>query len=143
MMDTLKNAVLTGFAFLSSNRVPPNTSLEDINRLKKINHMESKKFYIVLTSVLILAFFYFSSVAIMFLLPKEAPEVITGFVTVFSKTIEILSIIIATYVGAQAAVDLKYGSSSNVSAESLSSVERVETVTFIDTNAKEEDYELA
>lgn len=142
-MDTLKNAVLTGFAFLSSNRVPPNTSLEDINRLKKINHMESKKFYIVLTSVLILAFFYFSSVAIMFLLPKEAPEVITGFVTVFSKTIEILSIIIATYVGAQAAVDLKYGSSSNVSAESLSSVERVETVTFIDTNAKEEDYELA
>ena len=65
-----------------------------------------------------------------------------GFVTIFSKSIEILSIIIATYVGAQAVVDLKYGSLSNASIEGSTHVEKVENITVINTNIKEDDYEL-
>ena len=142
MMPVIKNAILSGISYLSSNRVPPNTSPENYDRLKSINHMESKKFYIVLTSVIILAFFYFSSIGILLLLPTGAPEFVSGFVTIFSKTIEILSIIIATYVGAQAVVDLKYGSSSEASLSGTVHTEKVENITVIHTNAKEDDYEL-
>ena len=131
---------MTAVSFLSNNYVPPNTPAQDVDRLKSINHMESKKFFIVLTSVAILAFFYFISIGIMFLLPHGAPEFVSGFVTIFSKTIEILAIIIASYVGAQAAVDLKYGSKSSASLEGTT--ETINEVTVIHTNAKEDDYEL-
>jgi len=140
MIPLLKNAALTAVSFLSNNYIPPNTSAEDASRIKSINHMESKKFFIVLTSVCILAFFYFISIGIMFLLPHGAPEFVSGFVTIFSKTIEILAIIIASYVGAQAAVDLKYGSSSNASLQGVT--ETIDEVTVIQTNTKEDDYEL-
>jgi predicted DNA-binding protein with PD1-like motif len=102
--------------------------------------MESKKFYIVITSVVILAFFYFSSIGLLFIIPN-APEFISGFVTIFSKTIEILAIIIASYVGAQAVVDLRYQSGSNVDLESAT-VKEEEEVTVLHTNMKEDDYEL-
>ena len=142
MLNLIKNAFLSGMSYLSSNRVPPNTSSQDCERLKAVNHMESKKFYIVLTSVIILAFFYFSSIAILFCIPS-APEFITGFVTIFSKTIEILAVIIASYVGAQAVVDLKYNSNSKASVEGSFNTELIkEEVTVIQTNAKDDDYEL-
>ena len=64
MISIIKNAVMSGFSYLSNNQVPPNTSQENYERLKSTNHMESKKFYIVLTSVIILAFFYFSSIGL-------------------------------------------------------------------------------
>jgi len=140
MIPLIKNAAMTAVSFLSNNHVPPNTPAQDVDRLKSINHMESKKFFIVLTSVAILAFFYFISIGIMFLLPREAPEFVSGFVTIFSKTIEILAIIIASYVGAQAVVDLKYSSKSSASLEGVT--ETIDEVTVIQTNAKEEDYEL-
>lgn len=142
MIPLLRNAAMTAVSYLNSNKVPPNTPPEKHKSLKSKNHMESKKFYIVLTSVVILAFFYFTSIGIMFLIPHNAPEFVSGFVTIFSKTIEILSIIIATYVGAQAAVDLKYGSSSSASLEGTTHTEKVENITVIHTNAKENDYEL-
>jgi len=140
MIQLIKNAAMTAVSFLSNNYVPPNTPAQDVDRLKSINHMESKKFFIVLTSVTILAFFYFISIGIMFLLPHEAPEFVSGFVTIFSKTIEILAIIIASYVGAQAAVDLKYGSNSSASLQGMT--ETIDEVTVIQTNTKEDDYEL-
>ena len=141
MIPFIKNAIMTGVSYLSSKRVPPNTTPEKQKRLRSTNHMESKKFYIVLTSVIILAFFYFASVGMIFLIPA-GPEFISGFVTMFSKTIEILSIIIASYVGAQAVVDLKYGSSSSAALEGTTHTEKTENITVIHTNAKEDDYEL-
>lgn len=138
MIKNFKNIALTAFSFLRNDVAPPNISPSDSERLKKLNHLESSKFYIVFTSVVILAFFYFSTIGFMFFIPSAPPEYITGFVTIFSKTIEILAIIIASYVGAEMVVDLKYGSNSNTSIESKS----VNGVTVIDTNAKEEDYEL-
>jgi hypothetical protein len=142
MIPPRKDIVLTATAFLSSNRVPPNTPLKDCERLKSINHMESKKFFIVLTSVVILAFFYFVSVGVLFLLPHNAPEFVSGFVTLFSKTIEILAVVIASYVGAQAVVDLKYASNSNASLEGTTHTEDIQNITVIQTNIKEDDYEL-
>jgi hypothetical protein len=139
MLKNAKNIVLTALSFLSNNKVPPNTPIEDIEKMRAINHMASSKFYIVFTSVLILAFFYFTSLAIMFFIPQK-PEFVSGFVTIFSKTIEILAVIIASYVGAQAVVDLKYGSSSSAALEGVT--ETINEVTFIQTNVKEEDYEL-
>ena len=139
MIQNLKNICLTAVSFLSNNKVPPNTPIVDYEKMRAINHMTSSKFYIVFTSVLILAFFYFASLSIMFFIPSQ-PEYIAGFVTIFSKTIEILAIIIASYVGAQAVVDLKYGSSSSAALEGVT--ETINEVTVIQTNAKEEDYEL-
>jgi hypothetical protein len=142
MIPLIKNAVLSGLSFLSSSSAPPETAPEDLERLRLVNHMESKKFFIVLTSVIILAFFYFISVGMMFLLPHGAPEFVSGFVTIFSKTIEILAIIIASYVGAQAVVDLKYVSTSAASLEGATYSEKTENITVIQTNAKDSDYEL-
>ena len=139
MIQAIKNTAISVVSYLSGNMAPPNTALNDIERMKAINHMASSKFYIVFTSVVILAFFYFASLGIMFFIPNN-PEFIAGFVTIFSKTIEILAIIIGSYVGAQAVVDLKYGSSSIASIESVN--ESINNVTVIQTNLKEEDYEL-
>jgi hypothetical protein len=138
MFKNAKNIALTALSFLRSDKAPPSASPDQLKRLKNLNHLESSKFYIVFTSVVILAFFYFSTIGFMFLIPSAPPEYITGFVTIFSKTIEILAIIIASYVGAEMVVDLKYGSNSSASLESTTDKE----VTVIDTNAKEEDYEL-
>jgi hypothetical protein len=83
-------------------------------------HMASKKFSVVATSLVALMFFYFASVGILFFLPDQSGnnEIITGFVAIFTKTIEVLAIIIASYLGVQAAVDLRFGSNSNVNYES-------------------------
>jgi len=140
MFKNIKNIALTTLSFLRNDKAPPNVSSEQFQRLKNLNHLESSKFYIVFTSVVILAFFYFSTIGFMFLIPSAPPEYITGFVTIFSKTIEILAIIIASYVGAEMVVDLKYGSSSSASLER--SIETDDEVTPINTNAKEDDYEV-
>lgn len=152
MINFLKNAAMTAISFLDSNQAPPNVTPEDAERLKSVNHLESKKFFAVMVSVAILSFFYFVSVAVLFFIP-HVPEIDTGFVTIFSKTTEILAVIIASYVGAQAAVDLKFGSSSSSSvASAAQTIDQTVTqninehivneVTVIHTNAKEDDYEL-
>jgi hypothetical protein len=142
MYNTIKDALLTATAFLSNNRVPPNTGLQDYERLKNKNHMESKKFYMVMTSVAILAVYYVLSVSLLFFLPNDS-GIVSGYITMFSKTIEVLAIIIGSYVGAQAVVDLKYGSTSTASIQGQLIKENIEeTITAITTNSKEEDYEL-
>lgn len=142
MIKLIKNLISSTSAFLSSGTPPPNITPEhkDYERLRSLNHMESPKFFVCLVSAAILSFFYFVTVGIMFLLPP-VPEIVTGFVTLFSKTTEILAVIIASYVGAQAIVDLKYNSSSNVSLESKTE-NIIQEITVIQTNQKDEDYEL-
>lgn len=144
MFETLQNIIKTAGSFLT-NQSPPDVIDEgEKERLQELNHLESKKFYIVMTSVLILTIFFFSSVGFLFILPPT-PEVITGFVTLFTKTIEILAIVIAFYVSAKTVVDLKYSSNSNTSITNTSETKTQiidETVTIIHTNQKEEDYEL-
>lgn len=113
MWTSIKNLFQNAGAFLSSNKVPPNTPPELIESFRQQNHFASKKFFIVFTSFLGLCFFYFTSVGILFFLPGENKEVVAGYITIFTKTIEVLAIVIAAYLGVQAAIDFRYGSSSS------------------------------
>lgn len=128
MWSNLKNIAASAISFLTSNRVPPGTPVELQSSLRKENHFKSKKFFLAFSSFIGLLAFYLLSVGILFLLPSKN-ELITGYVTIFTKTIEIIAIIVASYIGVQAAVDLKYGSSSNVNMDSvLTSEQREEKI---------------
>jgi hypothetical protein len=128
MWDSITNIAKNAASFLSSNRVPPGTPIELQNSLRNENHFKSKKFFLAFSSFIGLLFFYILSVAILFLLPAKN-ELISGYVTIFTKTVEIVAIIVASYIGVQAAIDLKYGSSSSSSFESiLTSEQREEKV---------------
>jgi hypothetical protein len=128
MWDSITNIAKNAASFLSSNRVPPGTPIELQSSLRKENHFKSKKFFLAFSSFIGLLFFYLLSVAILFLLPAQN-ELISGYVTIFTKTVEIVAIIVASYIGVQAAIDFKYGSESNVNFDSvLTSEQREEKV---------------
>jgi hypothetical protein len=128
MWANLKNIVSSAVSFLTSNRVPPGTPIELQSSLRKENHFKSKKFFLAFSSFIGLLFFYLLSVGILFLLPNRN-DLISGYVTIFTKTIEIVAIIVASYIGVQAAIDLKYGSSSSVNLDSvLTSEQREEKI---------------
>jgi hypothetical protein len=136
MWQNIINVTKSAAAFLQNGKAPPNTPAHLEKQIEDTNHLSSKKFFIIFTSVLMLSLLYYSSVAI--LLSISMVEHITAFVTIFSKTIEIFAVIIASYLGVQAVVDLKYNSSSNVSLEGDIDVEE-EILTY---NTKEDDYVL-
>jgi hypothetical protein len=138
MWHNLVNVVQSAGAFLQNGKAPPNTPARLKHEMEDKNHLASKKFFIIFTSVLMLGALYYSSVAI--LLAIEMPEHITAFVTLFSKTIEIFAIIIASYLGVQAAVDLKYNSSSNAEVIGEIIVEKKEVI--LTHNTKEDDYKI-
>jgi len=112
MFSNIKNIFLNASSFLQSNVVPPKTPLHLEEELGTINFLKSKKFFIVFTSILIICFFYFSSIGILFLLPNM-PEKITGFVTLFSKTIELFTLVVGFYLGVQTILDYKVNSSTS------------------------------
>lgn len=132
MINWFKSAL----AFLSSKKAPPNSSIELREAMKKENHFASKKFFIAVTAFLGLLFFYFTSVGVLFVLPPDNRDIVEGYVTIFTKTIEVLAIIIAAYLGVQAAVDLKYNSSSNVSSENIKSIEEIDEQVILEETIK-------
>lgn len=125
MFNNIKNIAASAISFLTSNRVPPGTPVELQSSLRRENHFKSKKFFLAFSSFIGLLFFYLLSVGILFLLPSRN-ELIAGYVQIFTKTIEIVAIIVASYIGVQAAIDLKYGSNSNVNLDSLLTSEQRE-----------------
>jgi hypothetical protein len=128
MWNSITNIAKNAASFLSSNRVPPGTPIELQDSLRKENHFKSKKFFLAFSSFIGVLAFYLLSVGILFLLPTEN-ELIAGYVTIFTKTIEIVAIIVASYIGVQAAIDFKYGSSSSTNLDSvLTSEQREEKV---------------
>lgn len=128
MWAAITNIAKNAASFLTSNRVPPNTPLVLQESLRYENHFRSKKFFLAFSSFIGLLGFYLLSVGILFLLPAKN-ELIAGYVTVFTKTIEILAIIVASYIGAQTLVDFKYGSTSNTNFDTvLTSEQREEKV---------------
>jgi hypothetical protein len=126
MINWIKNTFKSATAFLSNSKVPPNTSIELREAMKKENHFASKKFFIAVTAFLGLLFFYFSSVAVLFFLPSDNRDMVSGYVTIFTKTIEVLAIIIAAYLGVQTLADFSYNSSSNHSYEVSKSIEQID-----------------
>jgi len=141
MLQGIVNIAKSATAFLQNGVAPPNAAPAYKEALEDENHFASKKFFIIFTATLILAIMYFSSVAILFFIP-EMPEKIVAYTTMFTKSIEILSIIIATYLGTQAAVDLRYNSSSNAGIQGeIKEVDINEKI--LTNNAKEEDYNIS
>lgn len=140
MWQNLVNVVQSASAFLQNGKAPPNTPEYLKKKMEDTNHLSSKKFFIIFTAVLMLAALYYSSVAI--LLAIEMPEHIPAFVTLFTKTAEIFAVIIASYLGVQAAVDLKYNSSSNAGIQGSVEVIKEEITENLTHNAKEEDYRI-
>jgi len=138
MWQNVVNIVQSASAFLQNGKAPPNTPAYLKKKMEETNHLSSKKFFIIFTSVLMLGILYYSSVAI--LLNIQTTEHVSAFVTIFSKTIEIFAIIIASYLGVQAAVDLRYNSSSDASIEGVTEVMKEEVVENLTHNAKEDDY---
>lgn len=129
--DIVKNAA----SFLSSSKVPPGTPIAQQEALRDQNHFNSKKFFLAFTSFIGLLGFYLLSVAILFILPQQN-ELISGYVTIFTKTIEIVAIIVASYIGVQAAIDFKYGSSSNTNFDSVVTSEQREEKVIQETTIK-------
>jgi hypothetical protein len=139
MWQNLTNIAKSATAFLQNGVAPPNTPARLEKKMEDTNHLASKKFFIIFTSILMLGALYYSSVAI--LLAIEMPEHVTAFVTLFSKTIEIFAIIIASYLGVQCAVDLKYSSASNAEVKGEIIVEKREEI--LTHNTKEDDYDIS
>jgi hypothetical protein len=128
MWASLVNVVQNAASFLSSNKVPSGTPVELQDSLRQQNHFKSKKFFLAFSSFIGVLAFYLISVGILFLLPSKN-ELIAGYVTIFVKTIEIIAIIVASYIGVQAAIDLKYGSTSNTNFDAvLTSEQREEKI---------------
>jgi len=141
MWSTITNTFKSVYAFLNTGVTPPNTPLPLRAQMKKANHFASRKFFIVFTSFLGLCFFYFASVAVLFFLPQNGTELISGYVTIFTKTIEVLAIIIAAYLGVQAVVDLKYNSTSSAdtSFQTTKSIEEIDEKVMIEETMKYEE----
>lgn len=125
MISSIINVVRNAAAFLSSNKVPPGTPYNLRNELRRTNHFSSKKFFIAWTSFVGVLLFYCASVVVLFFIPQDQ-GIVSGYITIFTKTIEVVAIIIAAYLGVQAAIDFKYGSSSNVSNDTSTNIEDVE-----------------
>lgn len=136
MISWLNNSIKSAASFLSSTKVPPNTPIQLREAMKKENHFASKKFFIAVTAFAGLLFFYFTSVGVLFVLPPDNRELVEGYVTIFTKTIEVLAIIIAAYLGVQAAVDFRYNSSSNVSSETIKSIEQIDEKVILEETIK-------
>jgi hypothetical protein len=140
MWDNIKNIASSAAAFLSSNKVPPGTPVALQESMRNENHFKSKKFFLAFSSFIGLLGFYLLSVAILFLLPSKN-ELISGYVTIFTKTIEIVAIIVASYIGVQAAIDFKYGSTSNTNLDAtLTSEQREEKIIYQETIVYAEKY---
>ena len=137
MWQNLVNIAKSATAFLQNGVAPPNTPARLEKKMEDTNHLSSKKFFIIFTSVLMLGILYYSSVAI--LLAIKMPEHVAAFVTLFTKTTEIFAIIIASYLGVQAAVELRYNSESSTKQEII--VEKKEIV--LTHNTKEDDYDIS
>jgi ABC-type Na+ efflux pump permease subunit len=139
MISAIKNIFTAATSFLKSGpgTAPPNTPEEYIYEMEYKNHFRSRKFFITMSAILVLVLFYAFSVLILFFLPENA-DITSGYVTIFSKTIEVLAVVIAAYVGFQAVVDLKYGSSSNSSVSSHTEKHTIEEKRIEEATAKYE-----
>jgi hypothetical protein len=140
MWQNVVNIGQTVSAFLTNGKAPPNTPSELEKQMEDTNHLTSKKFFIIFSSLFMLAFVFYTSVALLWVIPKS-PEFVTAFVTIFTKMIEIFGIIISVYLGAQGLVDLRYNSSSNASIQGEVIVEKREEI--LTHNTKEDDYHIS
>jgi hypothetical protein len=125
MWKRVTDTVQSAAAFLQSGKAPPNTPIQYREDLSKINFFSSKKFFIVFSSIVLLMLFYLVSVGILFLTVRF-PTITDSYVIIFVESIKIFAIIISAYLGLQAAIDFKYNSNSNVTVDTVKSIEVID-----------------
>jgi hypothetical protein len=146
MWENIKNIGQTAVAFLSNGKAPPNTPARLEKQMEDTNHLASKKFFIVFTSALMLFFVYYSSAFILFFFPHDHTAHITSYVTMYSKMMDILAIIVASYLGVQTVADFAFRGSTEVKTENQNIEEnknvniKHEILTY---NTKEDDYVIS
>jgi len=150
MLDSVIKIAQTAAAFLSNGKAPPDTPPRLEKQMEDTNHLASKKFFIIMTSLLIIVSMFFVAVGILFFIPKDHDIVITTYATIFTKIMEQIALVISVYLGAQGLVDLRYNSSSSASVEGVA---QSETQTenknvnlnenILTNNAKEDDYNIS
>lgn len=142
MWNNIIEIIKTAKSMLRSGEIPPNTPSQYENDLSKINFLASKKFYVVFCSVIILSIFYSASIFVLFLTATMSATITSAFVTIFVETVKILAIIIGSYLGVQTILDFKYNSESSNRFLSENITEKIENITVITSNAKDDDYEI-
>jgi len=126
--------------YLRSGVSPSNTEdLSNIEDLKNMNHMSSRKFAMTMIAVAVIAFMYFASILFLFLFPGE-PHV-TALVSMYKDMIVAVASIVATLVGIQGLVDWKHNSGTKVDLQSEYSKEEKFIEEYL-SGPKEEDYTL-
>lgn len=142
MWNKIIDIAKTASSMLHSGEVPPNTPDRYKEDLSKVNFLASKKFYVVFCSVIILSLFYAASIFVLFL-TATAPNLTVPFVTIFTETVKILAIIIASYLGVQTVLDYRMQSNSSVDlkGEQKFIKEEVHIEEYL-SGPKEDDYKL-
>jgi hypothetical protein len=135
MIGPVLEIVKSAASFL---RDGPNASETAKQLAEDENHFASKKFFVIFSAIFMLAFVFYTSVGILWVLPRT-PEIVTAFVTIFAKVMEIFGLIISVYIGAQGLVDLRYNSSSNAGLQGEVDVREE----ILSNNTKEDDYTIS
>jgi hypothetical protein len=141
MLQNVVNIVKSASAFLQNGVAPPNCAPEYKKSLEEENHLASKKFFVIFSSIVMLAFVFYTSVGILWFIPR-VPEIVAAFVTIFTKIMEVFGLVISVYIGAQGLVDLRYNSSSNAGLQGMVEVESQNITENLTHNTKEDDYTL-
>ena len=140
MLGKLKG-LLTNMTWYLRSGVAPSSieNLSNLNDLKDMNHMTSRKFAMTMIAVAVIAFMYFTSVLLLFLLQGD-PHV-TALVNMYKDMIVAVASIVATLVGIQGLVDWKHSSSTKTDSISQYSKEEKFIEEYL-SGPKEEDYTL-
>jgi hypothetical protein len=140
MLKQLKNVIDSMTWYLRSGVAPTNDkNVTNIEKLKNMNHMASRKFAMTMVAVSIIAFMYFASVMLLFLLPND-PQV-SALVSMYKDMIVAVASIVATLVGIQGLVDWKYNSDSKTDISSNYIKEEKYVEEYL-SGPKEDDYTL-
>lgn len=139
MLSRLKNVLVDMTWYLRSGVAPARANFENVKDLKNLNHMSSRKFAMTMVAVSIIAFMYFASVLLLFLLPGD-PQV-TALVSMYKDMIVAVASIVATLVGIQGLVDWKHNSDTKVENTSQTITENQYIEEYL-SGPKEEDYQL-
>ena len=148
MIDGVIKVAQTAAAFLTNGKAPPDTPPRLEKQMEDTNHLASKKFFIIMTSLLVIVSMFFIAVGILFFIPKDHDIVITTYATIFTKIMEQIALVISVYLGAQGLVDLRYNSSSSASVEGVAQSETENKninleQKILTNNAKEDDYNIS
>lgn len=140
MLRQLKNVIDNMTWYLRSGVAPSqDKGISNLEELKNMNHMASRKFAMTMVAVAIIAFMYFASVMLLFLLPGD-PQV-SALVNMYKDMIVAVASIVATLVGIQGLVDWKFNSDSKVDLSSNYSKEEKFVEEYL-SGPKEDDYSL-